>query len=436
MSAMLFKNARIVNGQGFDGKDVCIVTDGAYIKFVGEEKNLPQTDKNYNEIIDCGHNLVVPAFCNAHGHPAMSVFRSYGEDMPLDKWLFEKIFPAEDKMDDDLAHTAVMLSLAEMIRNGTASFSDMYMFSEQTVLSAVGCGMKANVSRGISSFDPNENPAESHRVKETLALYEKYNGACDGRIIIDFSIHGEYTNTERMCRYMAELAGKYNTGLQIHLSETDGENADCFERHGMSPTAFFDRCGVFENRTAAAHCIWMSEDDLDIIERKSVFVIHNPVSNLKLGSGVMPLKKMLERNICVALGTDGASSNNTQSVLKELQYAALIHRGISNVADLFSASTFLPLATENGYKAQGREKCGKIVPGYHADLTMIDLHNSHNYPCHDPESALCYTAENSDVLMTVADGKILYYKGEYRTLDIERVMYDAGHDFDRFFSRF
>lgn len=424
---ILFKNARLADNTV---TDVCV--NGAYIDKVGAMS--PDAATDCGRVIDCKQNLLIPGFYNAHGHIAMTLFRGYGEGLPLDRWLSEKIWPAEDRMDARVAECAAYLSAAEMIRNGTVSASDMYMFSFEMARVMGESGMKANISRGVVSFDPNEDPTKSVRVRDSIELFEKYNGLYDGRIKIDLSIHGEYTNCEPMCRYIAELASKYHTGIQVHLSETEKEHIEGIGRRGVTPTKFFEACGVFENRTAASHCVWVSDSDIDILARNGVFVVHNPVSNLKLGSGIMPLDKMLKSGICVCLGTDGASSNNSLSVLKELQFAAILHNGVNRRTDTVNAADMLALATRNGALCQGREDCGLIAPGYRADLVLIDLDTPHNIPCHDPMSALCYNAENSDVLMTVSDGRVLYENGEYKTLDVEKIRYDARSVFGEFFA--
>lgn len=424
---ILFKNARLADGTVSD-----VSVKGAYIDSVGSLPSDAAAD--CDRVIDCKQNLLIPGFYNAHGHIAMTLFRGYGEGLPLDRWLSEAIWPAEDRMDARIAECAAYLSAAEMIRNGTVSASDMYMFSAEMARVMGESGMKANISRGVVSFDPSEDPAQSVRVKDSIELFKRYNGSYDGRIKIDFSIHGEYTTCEPMCRYIAKLAGEYGTGIQVHLSETEKEHRECIARHGATPTEFFEACGVFENRTAAAHGVWVSDKDIEILAKHNVFVVHNPVSNLKLGSGIMPLDKMLKGGVRVCLGTDGASSNNSLSVLKELQFAAVIHNGAGKRTDVISAADMLKLATENGALCQGRKDCGRLAPGYHADLVLIDLDTPHNIPCHDPMSALCYSAENSDVLMTVCDGKVLYENGEYKTLDIEKIKYNSKSAFGEFFA--
>ncbi|MBR2371213.1 MAG: amidohydrolase [Clostridia bacterium] len=425
--SILFKNARLAENAGFADNKVFISVINGVIDSIST--NAPEDTSVYERIVDCRSNLVLPAFYNTHTHIAMSALRGYGENLPLHRWLNERIFPAEDRLTSEIVYAASMLSIAEMIKNGIVSFSDMYMFSADTARAAIECDVKANISRAVVAFDPTEDPRTSTRVQEAIALYRDYNGAQDGRIKIDLSVHAEYTVTEPMCRYVASLAKEYGTGIHVHLSETESEHMEGIGRRGKTPTAFFADCGLFDTRAYAAHCVYVTEEDMDILKAKNVSVIHNPVSNLKLGSGVMPLDAMLEKGINVALGTDGASSNNSQSILKELQLAAILHKGIQRRAEILHSDKLLSLTSLSGALSQGREDCGKIAPGYKADLILLNLNTPHNIPCYTPSAIVCYSAENSDVLMTVCDGRILYENGEFTTIDIERVMYDAQKAF-------
>lgn len=428
--SLLFKNALLTEDLGFGMKLVYISVRDGVIDYVGTEE---PKERAYTRVVDCRGNLIIPAFYNAHAHLPMCAFRGYGENLPLDRWLNERIFPAEDRLTPDIVRAASLLSVAEMIRSGTVSFSDMYMFSDIVADVAVESGVKANISRATVSFDPTENPADSFRIAEAVELYKKYNGAGDGRIIIDFSVHAEYTNTERMCRYVAELAARYGAGIHVHLSETEKEHLEGISRRAMTPTEFFADCGLFDLRAYAAHCVWVTDSDMDILKDKGVSIVHNPTSNLKLGSGVMPLISMLKRGINVCLGTDGASSNNTQSMLKELQLAAILHKGVQRDAQALRSDEILSLASRNGALSQGRRDCGLIKAGYRADLVMINMDSVNNIPCYTPSATLCYSAENSDVLMTVCDGKILYENGEFKTIDVEKAKADAKKAFSIYY---
>jgi 5-methylthioadenosine/S-adenosylhomocysteine deaminase len=309
----------------------------------------------------------------------------------------------------------------------------MYMFEEATARAVLECGVKANLSRCIVSFDPAADPKKDHRIAEAMALAGEFHNAGDGRLKIDLSLHAEYTNVPSICAYTAELAEANGLLMQLHLSETEKEHNECIARHGKTPTAFFDELGVFRVPTSAAHAVWVSDEDMEILAARGVTAVHNPVSNLKLGSGVMPLSKMLKKGINVALGTDGVASNNRLDVLREMQVAAILHKGVARDPAITTARDMLPLATVNGARAQGRTDCGRLAVGNRADLILVDCHALHNQPLFDPYAMLCYSAEGADVRMTMVDGRILYRDGAYTSIDEERLRFDAHEVFAHYF---
>lgn len=376
------------------------------------------------KVIDGGGNMLTAGFYNAHGHSAMTALRGYADDLPLQKWLFEKIFPAEDKLTSEVVYNASMLAIAEMIAGGTVSFSDMYFFMDETARAVIESGIKANLCRGYTS-DESTDMKTDIRFAESRELVKKFNGFDDGRIVVDMCIHGEYTNAERPVRVIAEYAKEYGLGIQLHASETESEHNACVERRGMTPIAWFEKLGVLDVPVSAAHCVWVTSDDITIMKNHGTTAVHNPNSNLKLGSGIMPLKEMLDAGINVCLGTDGAASNNRLDMFREMQTAAILHKGAGHCPDLVSAKQMFEIATYNGAKAQGRADCGCIGVGQRADLLLINCHSVNNLPMYDGYSMLAYSAQSSDVLMTMVDGKILYENGEYKTIDIEKIKAEA-----------
>lgn len=423
---ILFKNVRTLEG-GVNGS-INLLTDGKFISYIG--KDTPRADR----VIEGNGNLLMPAFYNAHCHSAMTLFRGYGDDLPLQKWLNEKIFPAEDRLNEERVYTGSLLAIAEMIRCGVVSFSDMYFFLDETARAVEESGIKANLSRSIVSFDKDEDFSKNTRIKESLDVFNRWNGRADGRIKIDMSLHAEYTNVEPCFRYVAELTKELKTGFQIHVSETKSEHEECIQRHGMTPMRFLESCGVLDLSVTAAHCVYVTDDDIGLMAERGVTAAHNPVSNLKLGSGIMPYAKMKAAGVNIALGTDGVASNNRLSVLRELQYAALIHKGAECDPAVTSAHEMIKCATRNGAVAQGRDDCGEIREGMRADLILIDMDAVNNIPSYDLESTVAYSADESNVLMTLSDGNILYDRGTYTTIDEELMKYNAkkviSHYFD------
>lgn len=425
----ILKNATLLPEHGFAGRPVQVLIENKRIAAITESP----LDETGADVVDCGGNLLIPAFYNAHCHAAMTLFRGYGEDLPLHRWLNEKIFPAEELLTRKSVYVATKWAIAEMLRRGIASFSDMYMFEDAVADAVLETGIKANLARSLVSFDPSADPATDSRLAEAIALTKEYHMAADGALKIDFSLHAEYTNLPHYCEYVGRYAKEHGLLMQLHLSETEEEHEACIKRHGKTPSAFFADLGVFDTPTSAAHCVWLSDEDIAILAKKGVTAVHNPVSNLKLGSGVMQLRKLLDAGVNVALGTDGVASNNRLDVLREMQTAAILHKGISRDPACLVASELLPLATENGARAQGREDCGRLAIGARADLTLIDRHSIHNQPTYDDHAMLAYSAESADVRMTMVDGRILYRNGEYTSIDEERLRRESQEVFAHYF---
>ena len=375
----------------------------------------------YDRTVDGRGRLLIPGLVNAHCHAAMTIFRGYGEDLPLDRWLGERIFPAEDRLHDRAVYLGTKLAIAEMLAAGVTSFSDMYFFCDATARAVAESGIKANLSRSVVSFDDGADYRTDPRVAEGLALFRDWNGAEDGRILVDLSLHAEYTNKAAAVRVVAEEAARLGTRVQIHLSETEKEHRECLSRHGVTPTGFFLQNGLFEVPVVAAHCVYLTAEDRAILASHGATAVHNPISNLKLGSGVMPLADTLAAGVNVALGTDGAASNNRLDLLREMQTALLLAKGTTGRPDCLTAVEAIPLATENGARAQGRSDTGRIAVGARADLALLDLRGAHNLPVVTPAGALAYSAAAADVCLTMADGRILYENGEFYALDVEKL---------------
>ena len=286
-------------------------------------------------------------------------------------------------------------------------------------------GMKANLCRPLQSFDPDEEPMTCRRMREMLALYDEWNGAGNGRIIVDFSVHAEYTCTEKMVRSAAEEAQKRGAGLHIHLSETEAEQRACLEKYGLTPAEWFDSLGAFGGRAYAAHGVWLTGTDRALLKARGVTVVHCPESNLKLGSGVADVPALVAEGLNVALGTDGAASNNDLNMMEELHLCALLHKGIRRDPTALPMNEVLKMATVNGAKLQGRADTGALAVGNKADIVAVDMDRPHLVPCVDPLSNLLYAAQGSDVCLTMADGNILYEDGAFLTLDKERILSEA-----------
>ena len=395
--------------------------DGERIDYLGTE---PPREA-YDETRDMTGKLLLPGLINGHTHTGMSLLRGLGSDLPLQEWLFDTIFPVEDRLTDEDLRIGMELSMLEMIASGTTSFTDMYMAPGYTARSVLASGMKANLCRPMQSFDPEEEPMTCARMREMLALYDEWNGTGDGRIRVDFAIHAEYTCTEGMVRAAAEEAHKRGAGMHIHLSETEAEQRACVEKYGLTPAQWFDKLGAFGGRAYAAHCVWLTQEDRALLRERGVVAVHCPESNLKLGSGVADVPAMTAEGMTVALGTDGAASNNNLNLFEEMHLAAILHKGVHREPTLLSPAQVLRMATVNGARLQGRTDTGALVVGNKADVIAVDMDRPHLTPGIDPMSDLLYSAQGSDVVMTMADGRILYENGAFLTLDRDRILFEA-----------
>lgn len=420
----LFKNCNILtkSGEGYAViENGFLGVEGSVIDYIG--RDAPQ--KRYDEEKCFENRLLVPGFINCHSHSPMVLLRGVGSDLPLQKWLFDEVFPIEDRLSRDDIRAGSYLAILEMIACGTTSFSDMYMEPVQTIEAVIKSGMKANICRPVQAFDPNEAYGDNFRAKESLELFKSYNMAADGRIRIDFSIHAEYTCNENVVRGYSEDCQKYVGRMHIHLSETKSEHENCIEKYGVTPTMWFNNLGTFESPTEAAHCVWVTDEDMAVLKEKGVSVVHNPTSNMKLGSGFAPIPRMIEQGINVALGTDGAASNNNLNMLEEMHLASVIHNGYEKNAEIMKPEQVLDMATVNGAKLQGRDDTGVLQVGKKADIAALNFDGVHMYPVISYPAMLSYSAQGSDVCMTMADGKILYENGEFKTLDKEKIYYDV-----------
>ncbi|MEA5144363.1 MAG: amidohydrolase [Oscillibacter sp.] len=416
----LYQNACIWTGEEsiING---CLAIDGDTIIYVGTER----PEGSFDVEKDFTGKLLMPGLVNCHTHAAMTLLRGVGTDLPLQKWLFEKVFPVEAKLTEEEIDVGSRLALLEMIACGTTSFSDMYFYPWVTAKAVEECGIKANLNYPVQSFVPGETYAQNESARKMERFYREWNGRGDGRIRVDCCLHAEYTCNPDVAAGTADFCRSAGGRMHIHLSETKTEHEGCVKKYGMTPARWFDSLGVFENPTAAAHCVWVTAEDRRLLRKKGVSVVHNPTSNMKLGSGFAPIPKMLGGGINVALGTDGAASNNNLNLWEEMHLSSIIHNGYHLDAEPVSAREVLAMATVCGARAQGRTDTGLLAAGKKADVAAVDLDRPHLIPHLDTAGLLAYSAQGSDVYMTMADGKILYENGEFLTLDKEKICAQA-----------
>ena len=424
----LFSDVTLLFEDGSSAENQYLVCKDKYIDYIGDKR--PE-NVEYDRIIDCRGKMLMPGMYNTHAHVAMNAFRGFAEDLPLQNWLFDKIFPAEDLLTQDRVYNASMLAIAEQLKHGIVSFSDMYFFSEDTIKAVIESGIKANISRGISCFEPHMTPEKDYRFCESKELCKKYHGSHDGRIKIDMGLHAEYTLIPEVCEYVSDYAKTEGLGIQLHLSETFSEHEECIKKYGKTPTRFFSDLGAFDVPATAAHCVAVDDDDIALLSQKHVNISHNPTSNLKLGSGIADIVKLDRAGLNISLGTDGAASNNTLDIRKEGMLASLLQKGIYKDPAIMPAEKIVSMITRNGASAQGRADCGRLSVGAKADLCLIDIDTENSTPMFSPASALLYTVDSSDVAMTVVDGNILYENGSFTTIDIEKIKAAANEDAEK-----
>ncbi|WHH60548.1 amidohydrolase [Petroclostridium sp. X23] len=429
----LIKNATIITMEDENkiirNGYITIVDDK--ITFVGEhlpEDFLPQI------IIEGKGRAVLPGLINAHTHTPMVLLRSYADDLPLQEWLFDRIFPVEDKFTAEDVYWASMLGMMEMLRSGTTCFADMYYFMDEIAKAVHKVGMRVNLSRGLQCFEPDFDAATDTRLIENEQLFKDWDGEGNGRIKVYLGPHSVYTCVPEYLEDVAELAHKLDTGIHMHLSETIKENQDCIEKYGKSPVRHMYDLGLLRPNTLAAHCVHVTDEDMDILAQNNVNVIYNPGSNLKLASGIAPVGKMMKKGINVALGTDGAASNNNLNMFEEIHLAALISKGVEREPTLINAYQALKMATCNAASALGLDQvAGVIKPGMKADLTIINMEKPHFYPSHNAVANIAYSVQAADVETVLVDGRILMEKGEFKTIDDEEVIYHINKISQRLF---
>ncbi|MEZ0327990.1 MAG: amidohydrolase [Dissulfuribacterales bacterium] len=364
--------------------------------------------------------LLMPGLINCHTHAAMTIFRGMADDLPLKIWLEEHIFPAESQLTPELVAIGTELACAEMIRSGTTSFVDMYLFEDAVASVVDRVGMRAWLGEGVFDFPTPAFKDGLDALKETERLLDKWHG--HERIAITVDPHTPYTCREELWQKAEELADKTDTLLVTHISETDWEVAEMKRRVGKSPVAYLDSLHLLNERVLAAHCVALSRHDMELLSNRRVGVVHCPESNLKLASGVAPVSAMLRMNGRVCLGTDGAASNNDLNMFGEMRTAALLHKGVQKDPVVMSSIEVFAMATCWAADALHRKDIGRCEPGCRADLVILDMEQPHMTPCYNPLSQIVYATNGAEVSDVLVNGTLLMEKGNLLTIDEARLM--------------
>ena len=355
------------------------------------------------------NRLVLPGLVNCHGHTAMTLVRGLGGGLPLQRWLEEAIFPVEAKMRPEDVYAGTAWGVREMLAGGTTSVADMYDFPGDCARAFAEGGMKARVCRVGLGFVPG-------RLNDCIEFTRSFNSALaphpSSLVSADLCIHSEYLTDEAFCRGLAEANKELKRPLHVHVSETEKEHNECIARHGKTPIAYLAETGLLDHGGYAAHCVWCTDDDFRIMAEKGVSLIHNPTSNMKLGSGFARVPRAMELGVNVALGTDGCASNDNLDLFEEMHIASLIHKGLAKDPTVLSAWDVVDMATVNGAKALGLSDTGEIAVGKKADLCVVDLDKPHLTPCLDIPNLVVNSMHASDVAETWVDGKMVYKKSK------------------------
>ena len=395
-------NAKLLRHAGapIEHGELCIENDR--IVWVGKADDGFRADRE----IDCRENLLMSGFCNAHAHAAMSLFRGIADDLPLDRWLYDRIFPLEDHLTAEDVYWGTMLQIAEFVRSGITCFADMYFFIDSVYAAAKNANLCLALCCGSNSY------SDYDVVGEMQKNYAKYS-ALGERVRYFPGLHAEYTSEEKLIAAVADLAAESGAKTYIHLSETLKEVGECTVRHGgLTPPQYLHKLGFFENGGLAAHCTYADKDDLALLKQSGVTPVVNGGSNLKLASGVAPVTSMLAAGLAPALGTDGSASNNATSPFREMYLYSCLQKESMKDAAAVPAEEALRAATENGYGALGFAG-GRLAEGMFADVVLLDLFAPNMHPASDIRKNVVFSADTSNVLMTIAGGKVVYEQGNY-----------------------
>lgn len=385
-------------------------TDGGVISYVGAGSG---QQGSFDREIDLKGNLIIPGFKNAHTHSAMTFLRSFADDLPLNDWLYDQVFPHEARLTEEAVYVFAQLANMEYLTSGITSCFDMYMKLDSYAKANVDMGFRTVLCGSINDFGGTVEGIEEE--------YNKFN-SLDPLISYQLGFHAEYTTKRETLEGMAKLSQKYKAPLYTHNSETKAEVEGCKERYGLTPTQLFDKLGMLEYGGGGFHCVWFDEKDMEIFRDKGLWAVTNPSSNLKLASGIAPLCEMRRHGMTrFAIGTDGAASNNCLDMFREMFLVTGLQKYRENDASACPAFDVLDMATRGGALAMGLTDCDVLAEGKRADFAVIDLDQPNMRPIHNIPKNLVYAGSKQNVIMTAVNGKILYENGEFTTVDAKEL---------------
>ncbi len=409
-----------------DCMEGCVIVSDGIIVYAGPEELAP--DITVTRTINANGGIIAPGFVNTHTHVAMNLLRGYADDMALMDWLQNSIWPAEAKLDEEAVYWGTMLAIAEMVAGGITCFSDMYNFTEQIAKAANVAGIRALIATAVLDID-GQGDRRLEKAAELFDVVKDYK-----RVEAVIGPHAEYTVSPAMFKKVGRLAQKLDSRIHVHISETYGEHNECIERHSKTPIGLLDSLGLLELPLMAAHCVWISDEDMVMMAEKDISVLSCPGSNLKLGSGIARVGKMMETGVNVSCATDGAASNNNLSMMEEMTLISLLQKGLNRQPTLIPATSAVKIATINGAKALGLEQfTGSIEAGKQADLVVIDTSGVRYCPKTNLLHHFVYSGSDADVKLTMVGGDILYENGTITFGDIEEIKAKASQHATKLF---
>ncbi|MCC7576734.1 MAG: amidohydrolase family protein [Methanomethylovorans sp.] len=421
MADMIIKNGHILTmepGKEREFSNGVVVIDEGIITSVGEK-----TNESADIVVDAHGGIVMPGLVNTHAHAAMTLFRGYADDLPLSQWLQEHIWPAEAKLTESDIYKGSMLASLEMIKSGTTCFSDMYIHEDETAKAVEKAGIRAALSYGMIDFG-NKDKADAE-LNEGSRFVQKWHGKADGRITAMYGPHAPNTCSREFLVRVRDKAREDGVKVHIHVLETEAELKEMKEKYGMCSIHMLNNIGFFDSDVVAAHCVWLSDGDIKILAERGVNISHNPVSNMKLASGIAPVAKLLQSGANVCLGTDGCASNNNLDMFEEMKVAALLQKVSTMDPTALPAKEVLKMATVNGAKALGI-KGGTVSKGALADIIIVDRNKAHMKPFYDAASHLVYSANGQDVMTNIVNGKLLMQDYEVLCMDEMKIIEQAS----------
>ncbi|MEC0176528.1 amidohydrolase [Paenibacillus favisporus] len=407
-----------------------MVIEGDRITYIGEEE--PQLEEGV-QVVDGTHLFFMPGLINTHGHTAMSLLRGYGDDMVLQEWLQEKMWPMEAKFTSSDVYWGTSLSVLEMLKGGTTTFLDMYDHMDQVGKVVTESGMRAVLTRGVIGLCPED--VQRHKLNEAIQFAKDWHGQADGRITAMISPHAPYTCPPDFIEKFVQAAHDLDLPMHTHMSETKAEVEQNVRDYGTRPAIHLEKLGMFSRPTILAHAVHLTDEEIDILAKHHVTVSHNPGSNLKLASGVARVTDMMQAGITVSLGTDSAASNNNLDMFEEMRLAALIHKGVSGDPTAVPAAEALRMGTIYGAQSLFLEGVGALEAGMKADFIGVNTDQAHFLPRTDFISHVIYSASAKDVEHVWVDGKQVVKHGSCLTLDEERIRREAQAAFEGLLSR-